>query len=340
MTSSSSSSSSVNSFPLNDLDVLFFNIFFKNNKLYLILPIYNEPYSTDDIKISIEKDNDSIPLQITTKYMKDTWEPSLVYVYDYNSSMGSTIQVKVQYKEHIHEYSLNHEITSTSASVNRNLGLTTLFKDDYTLFPFFYNYYKKQGVDHFYMYYNGKITPEIREMFNERNDVTLIEWDFIYWIDESRKCKYYHHAQMGQMHDALYRYGKDNEDYMIFCDLDEYLYIENSTILKYILQNNKLVDLIGFCNKWANTLDNTIPSNFPSKLFTSNKFRYGVRSKNIYKVTSVNTIGIHSSQDFTKHNIIASIDLYMFHFFNWANSDRLPKDDAQERCDKLQPVYL
>jgi len=335
-----SSSSYINSFPLNDLDVLFFNIFFKNNKLYLILPIYNEPYSTDDIKISIEKDNVSIPLQITTKFMKDTWEPSLIYVYDYNA-MVSTIQVKVEYREHIHEYTLTHEITTPS--LNCNVCLTTLFKDDYTLFPFFYNYYKKQGVGHFYMYYNGKITPEIREMFNRyisTNDVTLIEWDFIYWIDESRKCKYYHHAQMGQMHDALYRYGKDNCDYMIFCDLDEYLYIANNTILNYILQNNKSVDLIGFCNKWANTLDNTIPSKFPSKLFTSNTFHYGVRSKNIYKVTSINTIGIHSSRDFTKHNVIATVDLYMFHFFNWANADRLPKDNVQERCDKLQNVYL
>lgn len=327
---------SVNSFPLNETDVLFFDIFFKNNKIYLILPIYNEPYSTDDIKLSVvekEKERD-IPLQITTKYVKDSWEPTLIYIYEYLNTKSPIIYVKVEYKNHINEYSLNHEITT----IKYDLCLTTLFKDDYTLFSLFYDYYKKQGVSHFYMYYNGKLTPEIHEAFH-KTDVTLIEWDYMYWIDESRKCKYYHHAQMGQIHDALYRYGKDNCNYMIFCDLDEYLYLPNNNILNYIIQNKHTVDMIGFCNKWANTIDNHIPSEFPSKLLTSKKFNYGERSKNIYKVTSVNTIGIHTCRDFTKYNIIATIDFYMFHFYNWVIRDRLPKNNDKETCNIIEHIY-
>ena len=39
----------VKPFYINETDtsLLFFDIFYKNNKLYLILPIYNQPYTTD-----------------------------------------------------------------------------------------------------------------------------------------------------------------------------------------------------------------------------------------------------------------------------------------------------
>ena len=33
----------INPFYISDLNLLFFDIFYKNNKLYLIMPIYNEP---------------------------------------------------------------------------------------------------------------------------------------------------------------------------------------------------------------------------------------------------------------------------------------------------------
>ena len=70
------------------------------------------------------------------------------------------------------------------------------------------------------MYYNGKITDEIKKYYN-KDDITLIEWDYIYW-----KSGMYsrHYAQLGQIHDAIYRFGKDRFEYMLFCDLDEYIY--------------------------------------------------------------------------------------------------------------------
>ena len=46
-------------------------------------------------------------------------------------------------------------------------------------------------------------------------------------------CKYRHHAQLGQIHHAIYYYGKDICDYMIFCDLDEYLFIPNNSIIEF-----------------------------------------------------------------------------------------------------------
>ena len=320
----------VNSFPLSNTEVLFFDIFFKNNKIYLILPIYNEPYSTDDIIIKIN--NNPKPLIITTKYMKNQYEPILVYIYDYYV-VEKKITATVEYKGIIKEYELEHIVTSEIK--HHILSLTTLFKNDYKLFPFFYDYYKKQGVSHFYMYYNGKLTDEIRQFFDNNADVTLIEWDYVYWNDMTlSKNKYQHHAQLGQMHHAIYKYGKDINDYMIFCDFDEYLHIPNNTLYEYIIQRPG-IDVVGFRNKWADPVDyfdNSKPNTFPSKLLTSKPFRYGERSKNIYKLSSINTISIHFGHTYTKPNLVGYTDLFMYQFYKWTDPGRIIRED----CDIIE----
>ena len=302
----------INGFHLNNYKYLFFDIFYKDNKLYLILPIYNNPIQPNTIKISINNDNVNHLLQITDTKIKNEPEPALIYIYDCISNLD-TIKVNVEYNNISKTFTLKNCIISNK----HDLSLTTLFKDDYELFPLFYEYYKKQGVSHFYMYYNGKLTEQIKEIFNF-NDVTLIEWDYQYWNDST--CTYRHHAQLGQMHHAIYRYGKNISDYMIFCDLDEYLHIPNSgnNIKNYIL-NNKDIDTFGFCNKWSNTIDNIYPNTFPNSFFTSNIIEYGARSKNIYKISSINTIGIHSTNSYYLNK---QTNFLMFHFYNWTAKDR------------------
>jgi len=114
------------------------------------------------------------------------------------------------------------------------------------------------------MYYNGIINDKIIKICNISNllDVTLIQWNYQYY---NYGCKYEHHAQPGQLHHAIYRYGKDICNYMIFCDFDEYLYIPDYTLLQYIMLN-KDIDVIGFVNRWSKSIDNIIPKTLPNKL--------------------------------------------------------------------------
>jgi hypothetical protein len=86
------------------------------------------------------------------------------------------------------------------------LAQTTLFKDDIHLIEIFYNYYTKQGVEKFFLYCNKKITSKIRSLCNNKN-IKLIKWKFHYW---NINCDYKHHAQLGQMHHAMYNMGKMN----------------------------------------------------------------------------------------------------------------------------------
>jgi hypothetical protein len=191
------------------------------------------------------------------------------------------------------------------------------------------------------MYYNGVLTKEIEEKFINYHDVTLIEWCFHYWNPAS--CKYCHHAQLGQIHHAIYRYGKDMCEYMTFCDFDEYLYIPselvvnnvnnvNNTLVKFV-KNNPTIDIFGFCNIWAETLDDKyiITNKLPNKILTNNTVSpYSERSKNIYKISSINTIGIHQICDKYLYVYTHIINLHMYHFYKFSNNRRtiMSKDGA------------
>ena len=274
---------SVQDFYLVGHEYLFFDIFYKDNKIYLIIPIRNEVIPVDDIRLCIC--NSETVLHVSKIIIKDRYEAISIYIYDYinecDDNNAKILNVSVTYNEIHKDYQLEHIITSSFPKYK--LTLTTLFKDDYKLFPFFYKYYKDQGVEHFYMYYNGPLSNENNEIKDILNydDITLIEWNYAYWAS----CKNgIHYAQPGQMHHAIYRYGKNISDYMIFCDLDEFLYIPTFTLYNYVTKFN-YIDVFGFCNKLENNVDNLIPLSFPNEILCVEKSDYwSTNSKNIFKL--------------------------------------------------------
>ena len=69
----------INNFHLSDYKYLFFDIFYKDNKIYLILPIYDNPIDPQAINITINENK----LEIKKKIEKNPYEPTLIYIYDY-----------------------------------------------------------------------------------------------------------------------------------------------------------------------------------------------------------------------------------------------------------------
>ena len=68
----------INTFILDDDCNLFYDIFYKNNNIYIILPIYNVP--TDSSSIKIKVDNNELKTPITYKYASGN-ESILIYIY-------------------------------------------------------------------------------------------------------------------------------------------------------------------------------------------------------------------------------------------------------------------
>lgn len=285
---------------LNNKDVLYFSIFINNEVLYIITPVY-KTVNIDNMKVYVN--NKHI---VCNKILKKRYEATqILYA---SIEKADTYNIKISYCAKAEIFTLKENIEKKN-----KLVLTTLFKDDYNLINNFYDYYVKQGVEYFYLYYNGKLNDKIREVCDKPN-VKLIEWDFQYWNTNSKFSK--HHAQLGQMHDAIYRFGKNYSDYMIFCDLDEYMYIKNKTLLE-LIENNTNIESFGFCNKWSETIDRKIPEKFPNEFYVYPKVKFGVRSKCIHKIKNIEYIGIHYG--FQKNQLN---DFDLFHFYNWTQKNR------------------
>ena len=116
------------------------------------MPIYNVPAVPHHITVNI---NNKI-LKLSNSHVKDSNEPILIYMYEYITPPNTVIKVNVSIINNmIKSYEIQHMCTHPKTVNNNNnnnnlLALTTLFKHDYCLFPLFYNYYKEQGVQHFY----------------------------------------------------------------------------------------------------------------------------------------------------------------------------------------------
>lgn len=288
--------------------VLYFDIFINTGKLYVIAPLYKR-INIDQMNVVVNGErlyfkkivkNQSQAIQILYQNVVPATEYKISISFRHRRKTFLLLEKKVEKKK---------------------LTLTTLFKEDYHLIDKFYDYYTKQGVEHFYLYYNGKITEEIRNSCNKPN-ITLIQWDFAYWNTKSKFSD--HHAQLGQIHDAIYKYGKNYSDYMIFCDLDEYLHVKNSTLIE-LLEQYKNIDSFGFRNKWSETMNGKIPNEFPKKFISSRKQPFGKRSKCIHRIEPTKYIDIHYGFAKNQKNIYE-----MFHFYNWTKTDRKRELERKE----------
>lgn len=314
-----------NDFPLTGYFHLFFDIFYKNNKIYLICPYYGKS-DINNIQIICQ---DQMLFDPKVYERMTRAESVRVIVYKFESTFDE-IDVGIFYDSFYKNYKLQHIRTTRT----KQLIITKLFKHDAALFPMFYDYYKKEGVDHFYIYYNDKITDPIREQFDKK-DVTLIEWNYQY--HNTQPFPYVHHAQSVQINHALYRFGKDEAEYIICCDFDEYLYLKDMRLHDLIKSD---MDVYGFRNIFAHKIedDDKIPTRLPKKFLVSKEILpYNTRAKSIHKCETAKIIGIHQpySLMITKPKI--DINYVHFHFhtlLNMHNKKRLDEIDTIIEIDK------
>lgn len=297
----------INNFQIQDYKYLYFDIFCRNNELVMICPVYDVNF--DESLINVFFSGKALKLKKSIKKIK--YEPIVVLIY-YLISENKHVTIEVIFNniKKIHVlYNLIH-IKQTFF-----LGQTTLFKFNYKYINIWYDYYKNQGVDMFYLYYNGNMNNNIDEY--QSYDKKIIEWDYVYWLDENIH-PFIHHAQLGQMHHALYKYGKIYTHYMIFNDLDEYMYIPYTNLKYYIKLYDKYYYFI-FPNYWSN---NCINENITDGLIIniSNKVLY--RSKFIIKTSECILLNIHSPENIENNYVHVVEDGYMIHFGRMSNKVR------------------
>ena len=286
--------------------VVFFDVFIKNGLLYIIMPINS--FESDNFEVFTE--GCALKLKKNTESLEH--QPCRVKIYNFPFNQQKEYKVFIRHENCFKEFL----IKPVEKETPKKLCLTTLFKTDYKLNKIFYDYYKNEGVEHFYMYYNGKINDEIKKYYN-KPDITLIEWDFDYWSAFGKLSE--HHAQPAQINHALYRFGKQNTDYMIFCDLDEYLYNKDYRLIDLVQDDS--VDTYGFCNVWASTLDKKVPDKFPDKFrMMHSYYKFPCRSKCIHKTSSIDLAWAHDAA-LPECGRKIHTDSMMYHFHSWGGGN-------------------
>ena len=301
---------SINNFHLYDTTYLFFDIFCRNYELIIISPIVNK-LELNKIKFNYNK-----PINLKTVLYTE-W--MIVSVYDIMAYPNHDINISVTFNNNTKNYILQHLVFEKKYL----LAQTTLFKDDHYLLRKFVNYYTKQGVEHFYLYYNSSTELEFK---NE--NVTMINWDYTYYYN-NKQC--FGHAQAGHLNHSLYKYGIPLTQYIVYNDLDEYMITNKNVSIKDIVIKYPNVDTFMFANIWADTIENPIDMgnyykdigddlDLPDKFYiNTNTNPLGQHSKCIHKTSSIYLIqNIHMGEYYNNSKLVYSKNLFMFHFLRWS----------------------
>lgn len=292
---------------------------------------------SDDHKIYEDMTiNDISPRALSFDNSEDNYSASKIFQLQndewYNKDCVS-LEIKGKY---IH---YNIEVKKTNNVFEKfRLVAMTMFKDDVKLIPSYVKYYSELGIDHFFMYYNGKDISNLN--LPDYSNVTYVQWNYPYRINIQGSDR--HCAQIGAINDFLY-WGKHLSSYILYNDLDEYIYWNgNKSLLEFIESNNYLC--YGLRNIFTALLskDVEVDANINNYYMIKNKqiesfdiiSPFKQRSKCIVS-TNIDIMGIHiinkPNQDasMSKTYVFDPSISAFYHIYNFKNRKRVGNLDAK-----------
>ena len=279
----------------SSIDCKMYDIFIKNKKIYLIsthvsFRDVNVIVTINDTPLSEFSKKEIEPLRYFYGPLPDTNILSIKV----NNKLYKTMNVKDI--EHIEPLEKKHR-----------LAFSTLFKNDYHFIETTVKHYRKQGVDCFYLYYNG---PTLPEGLYQGPDIVYKTWNIQPYMYSSPP-NFIHNAQTAFLTMFHLKYFDDNE-YVILADLDEIIipYADEMPLVDKVYVLNE--DVVKVKNHWAKLNGNTIT-------YSSVASDSWHRRKCIYKGSYVKSIGIHGPKD---ENMYDCTDLRMLHITNILHPER------------------
>ena len=320
------------SFRLSDNRYLFSDIFLSGDEIVFISMVYPDVrIDFKNVRIIIDA---NLTLYPTTMHIKEVWESSVVVLYKHPSfSEYNKLDITVLYKG----ITKKCVVRRYDHLRNDKLVMMTLFKDDHYLLSAWIEYYKRLGVQHFYMYYNGSMNDrnKINMAKYDPKLVTFIEWNYQYWLDKSsyrvvdpKLQNNYHHAQTMAIHSAIYRY-RYATTWMGLFDLDEYIFVDNDIGLIELVDryDPSGISELYMLNSWA-TVDIAYK---PLKLSELTKstitydrrlLTYPEQAKNIINPRNVYNFGIHQSHIRRPDTKVINTNHFFFHFYKFSPKNR------------------
>ena len=144
--------------------------------------------------------------------------------------------------------SLNNLFGLKNRIQNIKVALCTMGRNENLYAREFMNYYMKLGVDHMFIYDNNPpFTERIEDVLDKKYKEKITFYEF----------KYHNISCQKEAFTDCYENNFKKYDWFIMVDMDEYLFIINSTLKNYL--QNKIFDKCDFIKiHWVNSQDNNL----------------------------------------------------------------------------------
>ena len=173
---------------------------------------------------------------------------------------------------YIFNYSFRTELFREFRISNLKVCICTLGKNENRYINEFVEYYKNYGVDKIYLYDNNDINGErFEDVISEYIGTKYVE--LINWRGVKGNSTYY------EIMDSCYQKNHEQYDWLIFYELDEFLYLKNYRNIKSYLISKKFNKCESVQLNWVHMSDN-------NQIFYENKSlseRFPVIGKNVAK---------------------------------------------------------
>ena len=274
-----------------------YDIFIRSGNIYIISTLITK----NDPPVKVYVNNTML-----IEYSINEWEPMRYFCGPVPAEENLIITVNnILYKQ----CNKNDIEEVIPVEKKHKLAFATLFKDDYPFLDTMIDHYRKQGVDYFYLYYNGSKLPENLPM---GSDIMYKLWDIQPYLWKS--SEWWHNAQTSFLAMFQQKYFKDNE-WIILADLDELIINYSGCKITDVL-NITNSQVVKARNHWAK-LSNT--------KITYSSIHTEKIEKCIYRGSYKDWLGIHRPRNYT---VSESNSLRMLHVINVLHPERENKVTA------------
>jgi hypothetical protein len=122
---------------------------------------------------------------------------------------------------------------------NKSLCILVIIKNEAMVIDEWINHYIWQGVDHFYIIDNGS-TDNIKDILNTYIDNGIVSY---FYRDEK-------HKQKEHYNEIYNKYIRNNWDWVIVCDVDEYFYYRGNKNIKDYVNTLNQFEISHFVSRW------------------------------------------------------------------------------------------
>jgi len=275
-------------------NVLIYDYFVRKNTLYLVSTFYSSAdppmeVKIGDVTLSEVSFNDAEPVRY---FMCALLDSSITERRSFTITINGT------------KYNITPEVVPERGTKYK-LALTTLFKNEsVAMVKRFISYYRGQGVECFYLYYNG---DNVNDIMPKLPGVTYIPWNYQYQND---KNEWIHIAQVTQLTSFRLRYWDDCE-WVAVVDMDEFIYNTNESIRLVDYLSKKKENAVCIQNYWASA-----PKNGGKIFYSAQGMGWLERTKWIYNISFRGHYSIYRPKNDGDINKLFAEDLRLLHIIN------------------------